>query len=50
VQIVQLGNSLIEAKWIAKNVKRLLEKGAKASDIIVLVQRKRVQPASFWTR
>jgi superfamily I DNA/RNA helicase len=41
VQIVQLTNSLIEAKWIANKIKALLDKGAKPSDVIVLVQRKR---------
>ena len=42
VQIVQLPNSLVEARWIAKKVKALLDDGkVKPSDIIVLVQRKR---------
>ena len=41
VQIVQLANSDAEAKWIAKKVKELLDKGAQPHDIIILVQRKR---------
>jgi ATP-dependent DNA helicase UvrD/PcrA len=41
VQIVQLANSVVEAKWIANKVEALLDKGVKPSDIIVLVQRKR---------
>lgn len=41
VQIVHLANSEVEAKWIAKKVKELLDKGVQPSEIIVLVQRKR---------
>jgi superfamily I DNA/RNA helicase len=41
VQIVQLANSDAEAKWIAKKVSELLDKGVQPCDIIVLVQRKR---------
>ena len=41
VQIVQLANSDAEAKWIAKKVKELLDKGVEPHEIIVLVQRKR---------
>jgi DNA helicase-2/ATP-dependent DNA helicase PcrA len=41
VQIVQLSNPAIEAKWIAKKVKELLDGGVQPSEIIVLVQRKR---------
>jgi superfamily I DNA/RNA helicase len=41
VEIVQLGNPIDEAKWIAKRVKELLDKGVQPSEIIVLVQRKR---------
>ena len=44
VQIVQLVNSEIEAKWIAKKVKELLDKGVQPSEIIVLVQRKKGAP------
>jgi superfamily I DNA/RNA helicase len=40
-QIVQLTNPAIEAKWIAKKVKELLDGGVQPSEIIVLVQRKR---------
>jgi DNA helicase II / ATP-dependent DNA helicase PcrA len=41
VQIVQLTNPAIEAKWIGTKVKELLCAGVQPSDIIVLVQRKR---------
>jgi DNA helicase II / ATP-dependent DNA helicase PcrA len=42
VQIIQVANSIIEAKWIANKVKALLDGGkVKPCDIIVLVQRKR---------
>ncbi|MBI5262555.1 MAG: ATP-dependent helicase [Bradyrhizobium sp.] len=41
VQIVQLTNPAIEAKWIGKKVKELLDAGVQPSEIIVLVQRKR---------
>jgi DNA helicase II / ATP-dependent DNA helicase PcrA len=42
VQIVQVANSVSEAKWIANKVKGLLDNGkVRPSDIIVLVQRKR---------
>ena len=44
-QIVQLATSEVEAKWIAKKVKELLDKGVQPSDIIVLVQRKRAARA-----
>ena len=41
-KIIQLSNSIVEARWIAKKVKALLDEGnVKPSDIIVLVQRKR---------
>jgi ATP-dependent DNA helicase UvrD/PcrA len=41
VHLVQLTNPAIEAKWIAKKVKELLDGGVQPSEIIVLVQRKR---------
>lgn len=41
VQIVQLSNPAVEAKWLAKKVKGLLGGGVQPSEIIVLVQRKR---------
>jgi DNA helicase-2/ATP-dependent DNA helicase PcrA len=44
VQIVQLLNSEIEAKWIAKKTKELIDKGVQPSEIIVLVQRKKGAP------
>ena len=44
-QIVQLLNSEIEAKWIAKKTKELIDKGVPLHDIIVLVQRKKGAPA-----
>jgi DNA helicase-2/ATP-dependent DNA helicase PcrA len=44
VQIVQLINSEIEAKWIAKKTKELTDKGVLPSEIIVLVQRKKGAP------
>ena len=34
----------VESKWIAKNVKELLDKGVPPSEIIVLVQRKKGAP------
>ena len=40
VEIVQLSNPAVEAKWIAKKVKALLDGGVQASEIIVLIQRK----------
>jgi superfamily I DNA/RNA helicase len=45
VQIMQLLNSEIEAKWIAKKIKELLDKGVQPHEIIVLVQRKKGAPA-----
>lgn len=44
VKIVQLLNSDMESKWIAKNVKELLDKGVPPSEIIVLIQRKKGAP------
>jgi DNA helicase-2/ATP-dependent DNA helicase PcrA len=41
VQIVQVANSDMEAKWIGKKIKELLGKGVQPSEIVVLVQRKR---------
>jgi superfamily I DNA/RNA helicase len=44
VQILQIANSETEAKWIAKKIKELLDKGVLPSEIIVLVQRKKAAP------
>ncbi len=44
VRIVQLVNSDAEAKWIAKKIKELLDKGVAPSEIIVLVQRRKAVP------
>jgi DNA helicase II / ATP-dependent DNA helicase PcrA len=45
VEIVQLLDSDIEAKWIAQRAKALFEKGVQPHEIIVLVQRKKGAPA-----
>jgi superfamily I DNA/RNA helicase len=44
VQIVQLINSEMESKWIAKKAKELIDKGVQPHEIIILVQRKKGAP------
>ena len=45
IQIVQLLNSEIEAEWIAKKAKELMDKGVQPHEMIVLVQRRKGAPA-----